>query len=280
MSQLSPRRRWLSSERVAQAVLEEMGFKIREVRKKIILSGIEVGEVDVVAEDPVTGEIYAVEVKAGRLDVGGIRQAYVNSLLVGAKPMVVCKGFADDAAKELADKLGVKVIQLSDVFLVESEELYSIVKEVVEDVLTEYFEVFYGFEPSLKPEYYQLVEAIYKSSSIDEAAEKLGVSVQDLVKKVDELKKIGVVPKWASKYTSIRRIAQILVQKQNISSAIEESRKLVEYTRILSDQLRSIQTTLQEINKQISKFTTLLSKLESKIQVIESQEHEQAPSQR
>lgn len=275
MSQLSAKRRWLSSERIAHAVLEELGFRVLELRRKIVLSGIEVGEVDVIAEDPATKDVYAVEVKAGKLDVSGIRQAYVNALLVGAKPMVICKGLADDAAKELAEKLGVKVLQLSDVFLVESEELYTIVKEVVEDVLTEYFEVFYGFEPYLKPEYYSIIEAIYKSSTIEEAAEKLGVNVQELARKIDELKKAGVIPKWATKYSSIKRVTQILIQKQNVSSALEESRKLLEFAKTLGDQLKATQSTLQEVNKYISKLITLLSKLESKVSAGETREHEQ-----
>jgi predicted RecB family endonuclease len=112
---ISARRRWLSSERIAQEVLETIGFKILETRKKIILNDIEIGEVDAIAVDD-KGTLYAVEVKAGKADITGVRQAYINALLLNAKPVIVCKGFADDAAKELAEKLGVQVIQLSDVF--------------------------------------------------------------------------------------------------------------------------------------------------------------------
>jgi len=148
-SGLSARRRWVASEKIALGVLEELGYSIVETGKKIILNGVEVGEVDVVAVDSSNNK-YAVEVKAGRIDVSGVRQAFVNAMILGAKPLVVCKGFADEAARELAEKLGVRVIQLSDVFLVESEEIYTIVREVIEETLTDYLEVFYGFKRNTK----------------------------------------------------------------------------------------------------------------------------------
>ncbi|MEM4662384.1 MAG: restriction endonuclease, partial [Desulfurococcaceae archaeon] len=166
---LSPRRKWIASEKIALGVLEELGYRVLEVGKKIELGGVEVGEIDVIVADS-AGELYAVEVKAGKIDVSGIRQAYVNALLVGTRPMVVCKGFADDAAKELAERLGVRVIQLSDVFLVESEEIYTIVREVIEETLTDYLEVFYGYSPQLKPEHFEILNAIYTSTTVDEAA--------------------------------------------------------------------------------------------------------------
>jgi predicted RecB family endonuclease len=258
---LSARRRGLASERIAISILEELGYRVLEVGKKIIINGTEIGEVDVLAEDQ-SGEKYAVEVKAGRLDVGGVRQAYVNALILGAKPMVICKGFADDAARELAEKLGVRVVQLSDVFLVESEELYSIVREVVEEVLTEYFELFYGYTAHLKPEHYEILSAIYSSTSIEEAAEKLNLDVSALAKHIDELRKQGVIPKWASKYSSVKRVAQILVQKQSVVSALEESRKLVESLKSLVDQLKALQGALHTLTQQLARTQQVLASLE------------------
>jgi predicted RecB family endonuclease len=258
---LSARRRGLASERIAVSILEELGYRVLEVGKKIIINNTEIGEVDVLAEDQ-SGEKYAVEVKAGRLDVGGVRQAYVNALILGAKPMVICKGFADDAARELAEKLGVRVVQLSDVFLVESEELYSIVREVVEEVLTEYFELFYGYTAHLKPEHYEILSAIYSSTSIEEAAEKLKLDVSALARHIDELRKHGVIPKWASKYSSVKRVAQILVQKQSVVSALEESRRLVESLKSLVDQLKALQGALHTLTQQLARAQQVLASLE------------------
>ncbi|MEM4627646.1 MAG: hypothetical protein QXX37_05125, partial [Ignisphaera sp.] len=143
-------RRWLSSERVAVSVLEELGYNVLEMRKKVVVNETVVGEVDAVVDDG-TGQLFAVEIKAGKIDISGIRQAYVNSVILGMKPLVICKGFADDAAKELAEKLGVKIIQLSDIFLVESEELEIILREVVEDAIANYFEIFYGMPHNINP---------------------------------------------------------------------------------------------------------------------------------
>ncbi|MEM0000395.1 MAG: restriction endonuclease [Desulfurococcaceae archaeon] len=262
---LSPRRKWIASEKIALGVLEELGYRVLEVGKKIELGGVEVGEIDVIVADS-AGELYAVEVKAGKIDVSGIRQAYVNALLVGTRPMVVCKGFADDAAKELAERLGVRVIQLSDVFLVESEEIYTIVREVIEETLTDYLEVFYGYSPQLKPEHFEILNAIYTSTTVDEAAGKLGVDVSVFAKRIEELKKQNIVPRWASKYNTVKRVAQILLHRQSITSALEESRKLVEVVRALEDQFKALQGTLHSLNQQIQKLTALITKLEAKTQ--------------
>jgi predicted RecB family endonuclease len=261
---ISARRRWLSSERIAQEVLETIGFKILETRKKIILNDIEIGEVDAIAVDD-KGTLYAVEVKAGKADITGVRQAYINALLLNAKPVIVCKGFADDAAKELAEKLGVQVIQLSDVFLVESEELNIVVRDVIEETLTEYLELFYSFNPYIKPDYIEILQAIYATSTADEAAEKLGIDVATLMKKIDDLRKIGVIPKWAKKYSTIKRIAQLVIQKQSLASALDESKKLVENIKAIYDQLKQFQNMLTALGQQIQRISSYLSKLESKL---------------
>jgi len=261
---ISARRRWLSSERIAQEVLETIGFKILETRKKIILNDIEIGEVDAIAVDD-KGTLYAVEVKAGKADITGVRQAYINALLLNAKPVIVCKGFADDAAKELAEKLGVQVIQLSDVFLVESEELNIVVRDVIEETLTEYLELFYSFNPYIKPDYIEILQTIYATSTADEAAEKLGIDVTTLMKKIDDLRKIGVIPKWAKKYSTIKRIAQLVIQKQSLASALDESKKLVENIKAIYDQLKQFQNMLTALGQQIQRISSYLSKLESKL---------------
>ncbi|MEM1831415.1 MAG: recombinase RecB [Desulfurococcaceae archaeon] len=261
---LSARRRWIASEKIALGVLEELGYRIIETGKRIEINGVEVGEVDILATDS-EGKTYAVEVKAGRIDVGGIRQAYVNAFLLGSIPMVICKGFADDAAKELAEKLGVKVIQLSDVFLVESEEIYTIMREVIEETLTDYLEVFYGYSPQMKPEQLDVLLVIYNSTSIDEAASKLGVDVATLARRIDDLKKQGVLPKWATKYNTVKRVAQLLLQKQSVISALEESRKLLEIIKSFEEQFKVLQGSVQAVNQQIRRLNEIITKLESKL---------------
>lgn len=256
-SGLSSRRRSIASERIAIGVLEELGYKVLETGKKIVINGVEIGEVDAIAIDQ-SGEQYAVEIKAGRIDVSGIRQAYVNALLVNCKPLVVSKGFSDDAAKELAERLNVKVIQLSDVFLVESEELYLVIREIIEETLTDYLEVFYGFNPVIKQEHLQVLEAITRSPTISEAAERLGLDISGLAKKIDEMRRQGIIPRWATKYNTVKRVSQLITQRHVFQSAQEESRKVIEYAKTLEEQFKQLQTSISQLNNQLQKILSQL----------------------
>lgn len=262
---MSSRMRWLTSEKIAIAFLEELGYKVLETRKKININDVEIGEVDAIVVDENNNK-YAVEIKAGKIDVAGIRQTYVNAVLLNAKPMVVCKGFADDAAKELASKLNIHVVQLSDVFLVEAEELSIVVREVIEETLTDYLEFFYSYNPSIKNDYIEILNAICLSPSINEAAEKLGLDVSSFSKKLEELRRTGVIPRWARKYVSIKRVAQILIQKQNIVSALEESRKLIELIKDMLDHIKELQIAINSITQQLQKLQANISKLDLKFQ--------------
>lgn len=250
---LSSSRRWLSSERVAIKVLEELGYSILDVRRKVVVNQTVVGEVDVVVDDG-SGQLYAVEIKAGKIDVSGIRQAYVNSVILGMKPLILCKGFADDAAKELAEKLGVKVIQLSDVFLVESEELEVLLREVIEDTIADYFEIFYGAPYSFNPDHLETLKALATTTTIDEAAEKLGVDVHTLMKKIDGMRNTGVLPRWAKRYTTLKRIAQLFTQRQNVYGMMDEISKLYELLKSLTQQLNQLMQLLPTIYKQVTRM--------------------------
>jgi DNA-binding MarR family transcriptional regulator len=97
---------------------------------------------------------------------------------------------------------------------------------------------------------------------MEEAAEKLNLDISTLVKRIDELKRQGVIPKWASKYSSVKRVAQILLQKQSVVSALEESRRLVESLKSLIDQLKALQGTLNSLTQTLTKTQQLVLKLE------------------
>ncbi|MEL9991815.1 MAG: endonuclease NucS [Thermoproteus sp.] len=103
-------------------LLPSLGLTPLAHRYKIMRGGVEVGEVDVLAEDA-DKKLYAVEIKAGKVDVSGIRQAYINAKLLEAKPVVVCRGYADESAKKLAEELGVEVIILPDYVFLSIDEL-------------------------------------------------------------------------------------------------------------------------------------------------------------
>lgn len=104
------------------SLLVDLGYSILGSRVKIESGGVEVGEVDLLVSDA-AGTKYAVEVKAGRIDVSGVRQAYVNSVVLGVKPMIVARGFSNDSASQLANELGVRVINLAESVVLGIDEL-------------------------------------------------------------------------------------------------------------------------------------------------------------
>lgn len=118
-------------------LLSKMGFRILDRRIKVNVNGVEVGEVDLLAEDE-CGNRYTVEVKSGKVDVNGIRQAYVNARLMNAKPLVVARGFSNDSSKELARELNVRVIELEEAVVLRAEELDVIVERAIANVLEEF----------------------------------------------------------------------------------------------------------------------------------------------
>jgi septal ring factor EnvC (AmiA/AmiB activator) len=85
------------------------------------------------------------------------------------------------------------------------------------------------------------------------------------MKKIDDLRKIGVIPKWAKKYSTIKRIAQLVIQKQSLASALDESKKLIENIKVIYDQLKQFQNMLTALGQQIQRISSYLSKLESKL---------------
>jgi len=105
-------------------ILPALGLQPRALRYKIYRNGVEVGEVDILAVDE-RGNVYAIEVKAGKVDISGIRQAFVNAKLLGAKPLVIARGYADEGAYELAKELGVEVVLLPDYIFLSLDDLYT-----------------------------------------------------------------------------------------------------------------------------------------------------------
>jgi len=246
---ISAKARWRSSERIVEKLLDELGYRVLDAHYRIIIDGLEVGEIDFVVEDPSTGERYGVEVKSGRVSIAGVRQAYVNCMLAGLKPIIVCKGVADDNARILAEKLGVKIIQLSDWFLVESEELEVLMREVMESLLEQYFTYLLTPMPRLRADLEKFLRAIAESQSPTEAATKLGLRPDELSKRIGELKSLGLIPSWARKYSTIRRIAELNLLKTKI---LDELNKLLESMNVLKEELNLLRRRLDVIERTVN----------------------------
>ena len=161
------------------------------------------------------------EIKAGRLDVSGVRQAYTNAKLLGLKPLVVCKGFIDDATKATADQLEVKVIELSDQFLVDSEELEIIVRESVENVIDDYLTTLLIPLPELNDEEIVVLKALAENPTLTDAAQSLNLDLTRLLERISSLKRKGVLPRTRN-YGAIRRRAKILLYKLAFEKRIND----------------------------------------------------------
>ncbi|ACL11131.1 endonuclease (RecB family)-like protein [Desulfurococcus amylolyticus 1221n] len=211
---ISSSRKWRSSELIALEYLEKQGFRIEETRKKIKIEGVEIGEVDAIAISP-GGEKYAVEIKAGRIDVAGIRQAYVNALLLGLKPLIVAKGYADDSAMMLARELDVKVVELGDQYLVDSEELEIIVESAIYGLLRKILGVVTSKEP-IPPQDYTVIEALAGSRDIKEFADSLKTTAENAMRQVRRIQSKGILPEDTKSYYELKMYAQIILLRERI----------------------------------------------------------------
>lgn len=196
-----------ASEAIASSYLESLGFKIIEVHKKVSLEGVDVSDVDIVAEKD--GVVYAVEVKSGAIDVDAIRQAYVNAKVLGMRPLVVGRGLADERASALARELGVEVLLLSDLLVVQLAELREVVYEAVYSALNDLLS-FLASCAKLEPEDERVIEALATSSTISGVAEKLGVSEQEAAKLIASLTERGVLPRGSIRVLSLASKAILL----------------------------------------------------------------------
>jgi len=211
---ISPKRKWRSSENIALRYLEENGYKIVERNYKIKIDNIEVGEVDAIVEDS-EGHKYAVEIKAGNIDVNGIRQAYVNAELLKMKPLIIAKGYADESAEKLADQLGVKVILLSDVYLVESEELETIVYSAINRILQDILDILVN-DQSITLEELDFIEKLAYSKTIKDLAEKCNLGLNEVAWRIKRLENKGVLKSKGRGFQELRLQAQLIVLKEKI----------------------------------------------------------------
>lgn len=209
----------ISAERIALRLLESRGFRIISTNYDIMDGEEKVAEIDIVAEDS-TGEIFAVEVKAGNGDVNAIRQAYGNAELSGYKPMLICKGFSDESARRAAEKLNVIVVELSEYhLLLEPEELESIVKKCVEEVFETHGFLSYSIE--LQEEDKHLLRIISTSDRFKEVQEKMKITEKALGKLLKDLSRRGVLPGRSLSFRDLKRVSSSILSRQAIIDKLD-----------------------------------------------------------
>ena len=203
-------------EELAESLLCKLGYRIAERRKKVKVEGVEVAEVDLLAERE--GQLYAVEVKAGRASLTDIRQAYANAVLLGAKPLIVCRGFSNDAAEVLAKKLDVEVLVLDEYLgFVSVDDLSSLISRLVEEALASFLLAGLG-EPEKGDE--RTLEALAYSPTPIEAAKRLGVSIKELGREISKLTNKGLLSK-ASSYKMIRAQAALALDRLRLRKLLD-----------------------------------------------------------
>ncbi|MCX8196353.1 MAG: YraN family protein [Acidilobaceae archaeon] len=196
-----------SSEALAISYLESQGYKIVDLHRKVVIGGVEVSDVDIVAERE--GSLYAVEVKAGSVDVEAVRQAYVNAKLLDMKPMIVGRGLADEKAGAVAAELGVELNLLPDVIAVSVNELRDAVYEAVYSAMSEVL-YYVTLCDQLSEEELRQLRVVAGSSSLAEASKRAGAEEREVVQMIASLTEKGILPRGAP-WRSLSLIARALL---------------------------------------------------------------------
>jgi len=215
-------KRGLSAEDVAASILENLGYSILEKRKPVVVGGIKVAEIDLVAKDS-DGNVFVVEVKSGKASVTDVRQVYSNSKLLEAKPLLICKGFADSSAISLASELAIRYLLMPEYYLFTLEDFKDVAKEIVYDLLTLYLSLDID---NLTAEDVKVVEAISNSNSFSEAAGKLNISDEELGKHISNLGFFKLGEKHA--FSHLKLQALLVKNRRNQKKQLENIEKKID----------------------------------------------------
>jgi len=202
-------------EEIASYILEMLGYQILDRRRRIVKDEEEIGEVDIIAKR--NGEMYAVEVKSGTISVSDIRQAYMNALFLGFKPLIIGRGISDEAAAITARELGVKYILLPEYILMRLTDL----KELIERILLKFIYIYESIDSSLyREDDIKVLETIVSTSDISMAAKKLGIGVKNLGKKISAMRRRGLF------IYPIRNYRDLVIQARVILGKIKRERNI------------------------------------------------------
>jgi len=202
---MKPSLRGYTIEEIAENLLIMKGFEIKERRKDVIRGNVPIAEIDILAEKE--GELYAVEVKAGRISLTDIRQAYTNAVLINAKPLIIGRGYSDKASEEAAKALNIDVIILDDYLSFTSlEELEASIDQVIVKNLLELF----SFNiKNITSTDLKTIEVLANSKTFSEAADKLSVDKRTLGNIIKDMKGRGILT-FTRSFNTIRLQANII----------------------------------------------------------------------
>jgi predicted RecB family endonuclease len=142
------------------------------------------------------------------------------------KPLLVCKGFADEAAEAVAKELKVELVRLSEYYiLLEPEELEVIVRTAVQDVLDSY-----GFYPlpawrAIEDESLKLMEKIAEAEDFTDVAKSLHLSTEELGQKIGKLRQKGVFPQRGQDFEALKRHSQQISHRYALLHRLDDIEK-------------------------------------------------------
>ncbi|MEA2055134.1 MAG: hypothetical protein U9O96_08560 [Candidatus Thermoplasmatota archaeon] len=198
-------------------MLSSRGYAIVALNHRIDSGGENIAEIDILAEKD--GDMYAIEVKSGRANLTAVRQIYANAKLGGYKPLLICKK-SDESTREAAKQLGVKIMEFSEYhLLLEPEELESIVKECMEEVMEEY-----GFLPyalNLSKKDIKVLKAIASAKDFAHAADMLKLDGDALGKKLASLSRKGVLPSRSLSFNDLKRCSSSILSRNELLERLE-----------------------------------------------------------
>jgi len=208
------KRRGLSAESLAKIILKMEGYDVLEERKKVRLNGEEVAEIDLIVKDKL-GELYAVEVKAGDVDVSAVRNIYTNSKILNMKGMIIGRKFSNRSAEILAKNLNVSYIMMGDYFmLMDPTELNRIIREAFLDTVSGLY--IFPASTDVRDEFLEELRAIANFSGGDKKKLERSISI---------LKRNLIIPKGMRDLEMIKRYARSIIFWTELSNRISKMEK-------------------------------------------------------
>ncbi len=217
-------------------MLEAKGFSIVATNFKINSGGENIAEIDIIAEKD--GNKYAIEVKSGKANLSAIRQVYANAQLAGFKPLLICKK-SDEATKEMAKKLGVEIMEFAEYhLLLEPEELESIVKKCMEEIMEEY-----GFSPFLyiDDQTHKILKAIIEANDFKEAGKILKMREEELANKIANLSRKGIFPRRSLSFKDLKKCSMAILARNETFSKLNE----------IIEKLNKLEKEIEELKKKL-----------------------------
>lgn len=208
---MKPSLKGYSLEEIAENFLVSRGYEILERRKTVVKNNTPIAEIDIVAKKD--NELYAIEVKSGRISITDIRQTYTNAVLVNAKPLIIGRGFSDKASEETAKILNVEVLILDEYLsFISLEELSASVDQSFINILSNIF----SFDITrVNSKDLEVIKVLAMSKNFSDAAEKLNMSKRELSNIIKDFRNRRVLT-YTRTFNTIRLQANIIYNMLNL----------------------------------------------------------------